>query len=294
MENILRLPLGQNIEIQCLDHAGSNPPLILLHGLAVTADIFEGLIRSGLSPKNRAIALDLRGRGGSSAPPAGKDPWNPAANYTMEDHASDVLGTIDALKLEQPILIGHSFGGLLAYYLAAKYPARFPRLIVLDAAPSVATPATKELLRPTLERLGVVAPSWEVYRDAVRNLPFLVNAWDPGIERFFRRFVEIRADGSVRQRLVPEAVLAAMEGTLIEDWHAVIRSIQQPTLLLNAEEPYGPPGSPPFVTPAAAASAASQMPRCTYFSVPGNHVTMIFGTPAQSVAKHIRAFLDQP
>ena len=66
-------------------------------------------------------------------PPAA-DPAVPAANYTMADHATDVIGLLDTLDLRDPIPVGHSFGGLLVLYMAVQFPERFPRIGVLDAA----------------------------------------------------------------------------------------------------------------------------------------------------------------
>lgn len=37
----------------------------------------------------------------------------------MADHAADVIGLLDVLDIERATLAGHSFGGLLAFYLAA-------------------------------------------------------------------------------------------------------------------------------------------------------------------------------
>jgi pimeloyl-ACP methyl ester carboxylesterase len=159
---------------------------VLLPGLTASAPIFDGLIQAGLSPRFHVLALDLRGRGRSEAPPAGFDPAAPAANYTMADHATDVIGLLDALDIRDPILVGHSFGGLLALYLAAHFPERFPRLGVLDAAIALATPATRELLKPVLDRLSLTFPSWEAYLAAVKQMPFFQVSWDPALERYFR------------------------------------------------------------------------------------------------------------
>ena len=178
---------SNGIKIHYLDHPGGEPTLVLLPGLSATAPMFEDLIAAGLCPRFRAVAVDLRGRGQSDWPPAGFDPAEPAAGYAMADHAADVLGLLDALGLHQVVLVGHSFGGMLALYLAAHHRERFPRIVVLDAAIAVATPATRELLRPMLARLGAEVPSWEAYLAAVRQLPYLRDRWDPGLERYFRQ-----------------------------------------------------------------------------------------------------------
>ena len=91
--------------------------------------------------------------------------------YAMEDHARDVLGLLDALELERVVMGGHSFGGLLTYWLAANHPERVERCVVLDApagdrpgarraGPALARPA-----RPCLSVLGRVPRAGRV--DAV-------------------------------------------------------------------------------------------------------------------------------
>ncbi|MFO0889010.1 MAG: alpha/beta hydrolase [Isosphaeraceae bacterium] len=276
-----------------LEFPGGPPTLVCLPGLSATAPIFEDLIVTGLGGAYRTIALDLRGRGLSDAPPAGMDPADPAANYRMADHAGDVLDLLDRREIGRAVLVGHSFGGMLAFFLGAHHPERFPRLVVLDAAISVASPETREVLAPMLARLGAVVPSWDAYLAAVKNLPYLQGRWNDSLERYFRSYVNIAADGSVRQRVDRPAIRAAVEGILAEDWPSLVRTIRQPCLLINATEPYGPAGSPPFLTEAGARATVALMPDCRYRAVGGNHITMVFGDHAGDVAAAIREFLGE-
>jgi pimeloyl-ACP methyl ester carboxylesterase len=278
------------IRIHYLDHPGGEPALVLLPGLSATAPIFEDLIGAGLTPRFRAVAVDLRGRGQSDGPPAGFDPASPAAGYTMAEHAADVVRLLDALGLRRAVLVGHSFGGMLAFYLAAHHPQRIPRIVVLDAAFAVATPATRDLLRPMLARLGVEVPSWDAYLEAVRQLPYLQDRWEPGLERYFRSYVRIGPDGKVRQLVQPEAILAAVEGILVEDWEKIIAAIRQPVLLINAMDPFGPAGSEPFLPREQAMATVEALEYGSYLAVAGNHITMIFGNNARAVAAAIGPF----
>ncbi len=278
------------VRVHYLEFPGGSPALVLLPGLSATASMFQDLVEAGLSPKFRVIAIDLRGRGESDAPAAGFDALRPAANYTMADHAADVLGLLDALELHKVVLVGHSFGGMLTLYLAANHPGRFERIVVLDAAPAVATPETREVLRPMLASLGVVVSSWQAYLTAVQQLPYLLGRWQTGLERYFKSYVQIAEDGTVRQLVKPEAILAAVEGVLAEDWPGIVASIHQPVLLVNATEPFGSAGSPPFLLPEHAQSTARALKACRYLAVPGNHITMIFGEYAQTLARAICDF----
>jgi pimeloyl-ACP methyl ester carboxylesterase len=278
------------IKIHYLDHAGGEPTLVLLPGLSATAPIFEDLIGAGLCPRYRTIAVDMRGRGHSDGPPAGLDQAAPAADYTMADHADDVLALLDALNLHHVVLVGHSFGGMLAFYLASHHREQFPRIVVLDAAVSVATPETRDLLRPMLARLGIEVSSWDAYLAAVRQLPYLRDAWGPGLERYFRQNVRIGPDGKVRQLVKPEAILAAMEGVLGEDWEQIVCAVRQPVLLINAVDPYGPAGSEPFLSRDQALATVEALKDGRYLTVAGNHITMLFGNNSHAVAAAISAF----
>jgi pimeloyl-ACP methyl ester carboxylesterase len=283
------------INLHYLEHPGHEPTIVLLPGLTVNAHIFDGLIQAGLSPRFRVLALDLRGRGQSDAPPAGFDPATPAANYTMADHAADVVGVLDALDIGHPVLAGHSFGGTLALYLAAHFPQRFRRIVVLDWAMALMVPATRELLKPTLARLGQVAPSWEVFLAAMKRNPFYHNWWNPIIESFYRSDIRENPDGSVQPRARPDVINAAMEGSLCEDWPTIVARVRQPVLLLNGQDPFGPPGAPVFLPREQALATVRALADCRYVAVPGNHITMLYSDQLHQTIDAITAFVqDSP
>jgi len=267
------------IQLHCLDHPGGEPPLVLMPGLTANAHIFDGLLEAGLSPALRVLALDLRGRGLSDKPERG---------YGMAEHAADVVGLLEALGLERVVLGGHSFGGLLALYMAAHYPERVARLVVLDAAGSFHSQA-RALIQPSLDRLGTVHPSWEAYLASIKRLPFYAGWWDPTIESAYRADVETRADGTLRPRSRPEAIGEALDRLLAEDWPGHLAAVRQPMLLVNAPGAYGPPGTPPVLPREQALETVAAVADGHYVEVPGNHMTMLFG---EGAARTVKAILD--
>ena len=94
----------------------------------------------------------------------------------------------------------------------------------------------------------------------------------------------------VRQLVIPEAILAAVEGILRENWKQIFAAIRQPVLLINATDPYGPVGSKPFLSREQALATAEALKYGSYLAVGGNHITMIFGNNAPAVAAAISAF----
>ncbi|HEY1013822.1 MAG TPA: alpha/beta hydrolase [Herpetosiphonaceae bacterium] len=269
------------LRLHYLERAGGEPPLILLPGISANARAFDGLIGAGLSPRYRTLAFDLRGRGLSDQ----------AQSYGLADHAADVLGALDALGLGQVVPVGHSFGGLLGFYLAGLAPERFPKLVVLDAAAALASPATAEAIRPALARLGQVYPSWPAYRSAMQAAPFFGGWWDPALDDYYLADVEVGADGKVRPRARPEAIAAVMEAVLAADWPALLGAVRQPVLLIRGEGGYGLPGAPPALTAEAAAATGALLADCRLHAVPGNHMTMLYAEGARRIVALIGAFL---
>ena len=119
------------------------PAVVALHGVRGHGARWRRLAQrhtTGL----RVVGLDLRGSGQSTWLP----PWN------VEQHAADVLDTMDDLDLSTVDLIGHSFGGTVALTVATLAANRVRRLVLLDPAVAldpgyVLQRATRELIPPT-------------------------------------------------------------------------------------------------------------------------------------------------
>ena len=63
----------------------------------------------------------------------GKTP-HPDYPLTVKDYADGVLELMDKLNIEKATLVGHSFGGRVAIYIAAKYPEKVEKLVLVDSA----------------------------------------------------------------------------------------------------------------------------------------------------------------
>jgi pimeloyl-ACP methyl ester carboxylesterase len=273
------------IRLHVLDHGGSGPVLVLAPGLTANAHSFDGLMRAGLGRFARVLALDLRGRGESDQPPSG---------YAMEDHAADVLGVLDALGEKRVVMGGHSFGGLLTYWLAARHPDRVERCVVIDA-PASADPAILAQIQPALDRLGHVYSSWDEYLARVRAMPYFADGgWDDDVESYFRADVLIRPDGTVQARSRPEHIREAVEGTFAVDWQALVGSIAQPVLLLRAPASFGPPGAPPLLSREDAERTVALLPDGRLLDGIGNHMTFVFGEGAEVLTHAIAEFVAKP
>ncbi|NOU16357.1 MAG: alpha/beta hydrolase [Bacteroidales bacterium] len=101
---------------------GNKQPLILLHGLMTNGLCWIDLAHA-LEKEYDVIMPDARGHGKSSVPDYG---------YRYDDHANDVTGLINALRLPPPILLGHSMGGMTAAVVASRKPNLLRSLILAD------------------------------------------------------------------------------------------------------------------------------------------------------------------
>jgi hypothetical protein len=161
----------------------------------------------------------------------------------------------------------------------------------MDAAAALATPATRDAIKPSLDRLGRVLPSWDAYIDAIRQAPYFDGWWDAAVESYYRADIQINADGTVQARSRPEAIAAAMEGVIAEDWPAHLAAIRRPAILFRATGAYGPPGAPPILSDQQARATLDLLAGCGYVEVPGNHMTMLYGAGARRIVDRIGAFV---
>ncbi|WP_083960092.1 alpha/beta fold hydrolase [Streptoalloteichus hindustanus] len=197
------------------DPAG--PPLVALHGVTGHGARWQRLVADHL-PGYRVLAPDLRGHGRSPRVP----PW------TLEQHARDVLGVLDALELERVPVLAHSFGGAVALHLALLAPERVARLALLDPAVGL-DPAM------ALDR----AETWmtaEAYEDREAARRDQAEQWSGAAPEVVEEELDhnlVRAeDGRWRWRHTPASITTA--------WSEMARAhvvppVGTPTLLVPAE-----------------------------------------------------------
>jgi pimeloyl-ACP methyl ester carboxylesterase len=102
---------------------GSGPAVVLLHGFGDSGDMWAP-IAAILAKDHTVIVPDLRGMGLSAHPDSG---------YTKKNEAVDIAGVLDRLGVQRADLVTHDIGNMVGYALAAQYPARITRWVVIDA-----------------------------------------------------------------------------------------------------------------------------------------------------------------
>ena len=118
------IPVGQDVRLEVLDWGGAGKALVLLAGGGDTAHVFDDFAPK-LTNDFHVYGITRRGFGESGFAPltSGADTFG-----------DDVLAVLDALKLESPVLVGHSIGGQELSSIGTRQPNRIAALVYLDAA----------------------------------------------------------------------------------------------------------------------------------------------------------------
>lgn len=96
------------------EESGEGTPLVFLHGNPASSYLWRGVL-SRIGGSGRLLAPDLIGMGRSGKPPV---------EYRFDDHARYLDAWFDALGLDEVVLIGHDWGGALAFDWARRHPGR--------------------------------------------------------------------------------------------------------------------------------------------------------------------------
>ncbi|HEY6887614.1 MAG TPA: alpha/beta hydrolase [Solirubrobacter sp.] len=250
------------LQVRVLSH-GSGVPVVLLHGVSLSAAVWVPLVPA--LNGYRLLAVDLPGHGLS-------DPFA-FRRGQVRAHAQQLLDDIfDALELERANVIGHSLGGMFALWHAARDAERIRSLIALGD-PAVALPGTR--VRMPLSLLTVRGVGRTVLRSPsprpvfrhmlAHGLGHAEIATAPAalveaLRLAGRRSGNARTIASLMhaidafRRPRPESVLTGAELT----------AIVTPTMFVWGTDD-------PYLSPADARPSIQQMPNATLHELPAGH-----------------------
>ena len=193
----------EGVRLEVLDWGGSTGQgpgqaggtIILLAGLGGTAHHFDDFAQA-LTPRYRVVSITRRGHRGSSAA---------AGGYGAVRLAEDVVRVLDALRINNAVVVGHSFAGEEMHVLGARHSARIRGLVYVDAAfdqgfaadmeaysaaakavPTAPGPTASDLasfasLRAYLEKSGSAGPEGYLRTRYVMNADGSIGVWAPDL-----------------------------------------------------------------------------------------------------------------
>ena len=149
------------------------PPVLLLHGFPDSRRLWDAQVEALAAAGHRVLAPDLRGYGDSDRPTA-------TADYALEHLIADVAGLLRAGGITRAALVGHDWGAVVAWAVAAAHPELVERLVVV----SVGHPAARARAGLRQQVAGAYVPVFLVPGLAERLLPlgrfrWLRRAWAP-------------------------------------------------------------------------------------------------------------------
>jgi len=189
-------------------------PLVFVNSLGTDFRTWDDVVPH-FATDYRIIRHDKRGHGSSDCPPP---------PYTIRDHAMDLAALLDALNVEQAILVGISVGGMIALDFAAQHLDRVHRLVLCDTAPKIGTQET-----------------WNERIDTLRThgMAYLGNAI---IARWFapdfvqERSVQSRGYYNMLTRIPVDGYIGTCEALRDADLWPHVETITVPTLVLCGAE----------------------------------------------------------
>ena len=121
----LRSIESNGIRMRIAESGASGPLVLLVHGWPESWYSWRHQLTGLAAAGYRVVAPDMRGYGGTDAPPEVDD-------YNMTHLTGDMVGILDALGEETATIVGHDWGAPVAQYSALTYPERFTSLVMMS------------------------------------------------------------------------------------------------------------------------------------------------------------------
>lgn len=239
--------------------AGSGSMTLLLHGVTRLLDDWEPVF-AGLLAYGDIVACDHRGHGRSER----------GSSYLVMDYVEDCVGFLRR-EIGSPVtLVGHSLGAMVAAAVAARVPEYVKALVLED---------------PPFESMGsrILGSGWQSQFIGMESVArragesddltgLLAQVSIPQTDGTVRSLGELRSSTSLKwsahclRYVDPDVFTPLIEGRWLHGYnrHGVFRSIQCPTLLLQAD-----PSSGGALSDADAFEVASMIEKCTHVRFPG-------------------------
>jgi pimeloyl-ACP methyl ester carboxylesterase len=216
---------AKGLHIHCWDWGGRGRPVLLLHGLASNARIWD-FVGPCLVTAARVVAVDERGHGLTAGPDTG---------YGFGETSSDLAALIPALGFERPVVVGHSWGANVAVEFALRNPSVPAGLALVDGA--VFTPRDDFPVWEEAERRMAPPRITGMRRDLLLERlrsGELGEFWRPEFERIILAGFEDHGDGTVSPRLSFERHMQIVRALWETDTRAHLANVACPVLLLAA------------------------------------------------------------
>ncbi len=228
---------------------GRQAPILLIHGLASAARIWDLTAPLLAGKGHRVVALDQRGHGESDKPDTG---------YTFEEIVADDHALAEQLGLvaqagagpvasaspsagvgdQRPLIVGHSWGGSVVVQYAATHPEDVRGIVLVDGGFTQMSQRpgwTKERMLKDLAPPQFAGTPAETFLGFIRRGE-LAKRWAPVYEEIALNIVQLRPDGTVAPRLALANHLQILEAMWDQPTLALYERISCPILIVCPEQ----------------------------------------------------------
>jgi pimeloyl-ACP methyl ester carboxylesterase len=231
-----------------------HPAIVLLHGFQSNAHTWDTFSQA-MANTYHVLALDQRGHGDTD--------WAPDGDYTPDAFIRDIVGFIDALNVAPTILVGHSMGGRHAAMVAADYPEKAAKVVIVDTAaempPAILDRMAQQPATDTPPEPETFASFEEVIRSGIAQYPLTPEAElrHANYHNLYRG-----ADGQWRWRWdLGLLERRRLNRSLQLDLYPYLQRVQCPTLLIRGQQS-------PLLTPEIAQKMVQHLPRGRLVEIP--------------------------
>lgn len=277
----IEVPDGE-INVWYRPPVGESDTVVMVHGLSGNSRWWTGVI--GLLPEELGIiALDIRGRGLSSAAPP---------PFDLATIADDMARSMDHFEIDRAVVAGYSMGGWIAALFGIRHRDRVNRILLVDGGlPLDPKDDVDEFIQaivgPSLARLEMTFDTEEAFFDQWKTHPAFQPYWDDSMRDALGHELVVSQE-HFRIRANPEAITVSARGFVLDpDANQAAASLDVPTHLIVVER--GTLDRPPGLIPRATAEEESAAnPHLSMEYLPGlNHYTLILGKGIPAVASAI-------
>ena len=216
------------------DWGGDGEPLLLLHGLASNARIWD-LTAPLLSGRFRVFALDQRGHGLSDKPEGG---------YDFASITGDLAAFVQALGLERPALVGHSWGANVALQFAADRPDGVSALALVDggfleisAFEGMTWKRTVAVMSPP----PLAGMKLDAFLQGARNWPGLGEFWNDDVQQIVLANFRVDTDDTIHPHLSRDNHLKILRSLWEQKPSALWSRVHCPILLVPSTRDHPDP-----------------------------------------------------
>jgi pimeloyl-ACP methyl ester carboxylesterase len=247
------VPLKE-VTLHIVEWTGAEPAILGIHGSAQMAHSF-GALAERLAPTHRFVGIDLRGHGFSDKPPSG---------YDLARHVEDIAQLLTVLRLRRPVILGHSAGGAIAAFVAAR--ANVAGLVLLEGmiGDRAFTENAAAQAAPIADRLGRPVAGFDSYLAEWRaNRAGFTDEAERLAERWVRFALAPLPDGRYRARPLRTAVEAEWTSIIAADSLGTLARVTCPVLIVQALKPWL--GGRPYFTSAVVEAQLKAVPSAELF-----------------------------